>query len=105
MAGFLRNGIILKDSTLRLRHIAQLARQNREEFMFRKQRSTRSAWGYLSAAALVSISATAAWAWKNPMENRYTTAPLDVCDQGAFFVGGVPKISNYVTSALAAGQP
>lgn len=65
----------------------------------------RYAGGCLSAAVLVCITATTAGAWKNPLESRYTTAPLDVCDQGAFFVGGVPKVSNYVTSAVAAGQP
>jgi hypothetical protein len=59
----------------------------------------------LSAAVLLATTATVAWAWKNPMEHRFTTAPLDVCDQGAFYVGGVPKVSNYVTSALAAGPP
>jgi hypothetical protein len=27
--------------------------------------------------------------------------PLEICDQGAFFVGGVPKVTNYATSSTS----
>ena len=30
---------------------------------------------------------------------------LDVCDFGALFIGGVPKVTNYLNSATAAGAP
>jgi hypothetical protein len=57
-----------------------------------------------SAALLLSASAPMALAWENPLEKRYTSAPLEVCDQGAFFVGGVPKVTNYASSSTA-GPP
>jgi hypothetical protein len=57
----------------------------------------------LIAAALAVGSACVgcdAWAWKNPLENRYTSGePLRVCDQGSFFVGGVPKVTPYAASS------
>ena len=38
--------------------------------------------------------------WVNPLRNRYITGkPLEVCDQGAFFVGGVPKVTEFAASA------
>lgn len=58
----------------------------------------------LSAALLLGASASAASAWENPLEKRYTSGPLEVCDQGAFFVGGVPKVTNYAASSTA-GPP
>ncbi|RXF67103.1 hypothetical protein [Hansschlegelia zhihuaiae] len=57
-----------------------------------------------SAALLLGASAPLAFAWENPLEKRYTSAPLEVCDQGAFFVGGVPKVTNYASSSTA-GPP
>jgi len=30
---------------------------------------------------------------------------LDICDQGSFFVGGVPKVTTYATSAITEGTP
>src|SRR4029079_15690055 len=62
--------------------------------------------GYgLSTAVLLAITATGAAAWENPLEHPYLKTGLDICDQGAFFVGGVPKVSNYVTSAITEGVP
>lgn len=58
----------------------------------------------VAAALLMSASATAALAWENPLESRYTSGPLQVCDQGSFFVGGVPKVTNYASSSTA-GPP
>ncbi|MFC3694506.1 hypothetical protein ACFOWB_19955 [Chenggangzhangella methanolivorans] len=54
---------------------------------------------FLLAAAIICGSTSAAGAWENPLEKRYTSGPLEVCDQGAFFVGGVPKVTNYATSS------
>lgn len=63
--------------------------------------------GYcLSAALLVAVAATSAQAWVNPLEDRYLTGrPLNVCDQGSFFVGGVPKVTNFAASAEEEGVP
>src|SRR5690242_13985455 len=57
------------------------------------------------SALLLGATATGAWAWENPLEHRYLTGPLDICDQGSFFVGGVPKVSTFITSATAEGVP
>jgi len=39
-------------------------------------------------------------AWRNPLANRYTSGdPLSICDQGSFFVGGVPKVTPYAASS------
>jgi hypothetical protein len=44
--------------------------------------------------------------WVNPLKQRFMSGkPLDVCDEGAFFVGGVPKITNFAASATAEGPP
>ena len=59
---------------------------------------------YLSTIVL-TVAATGmlgvgALAWENPLKGRYLSgAPLSVCDQGSFFVGGVPKITRYASSA------
>jgi len=42
----------------------------------------------------------------NPMTKRFVQGKaLDICDEGALFIGGVPKITNYLNSATAAGTP
>ena len=43
--------------------------------------------------------------WVNPLRRRYVGESFAVCDQGAFFVGGVPKVTSYAASATAAGPP
>lgn len=41
-----------------------------------------------------------AWGWKNPLEHRYMSGePLRICDQGSFFVGGVPKVTPYAATS------
>ena len=57
----------------------------------------------LSLAAMAGACICAdAWGWRNPLENRYTNGPpLSICDQGSFFVGGVPKVTPYAASADA----
>ena len=42
---------------------------------------------------------------ENPLKRPYLTKELNICDQGAFFVGGVPKITTYLTSVTAEGPP
>jgi hypothetical protein len=42
--------------------------------------------------------------WVNPLANRYIEGPpLQVCDEGAFFVGGVPKVTTFAGSAVTEG--
>src|SRR6187549_2169718 len=59
--------------------------------------------GRLENAAIVVVTtllAANAHAWQNPLQNRYLKGkPLEICDQGSFFVGGVPKITRYASSA------
>jgi hypothetical protein len=54
----------------------------------------------VSAAAAVSL-ATSAAAWVNPLKHRYVNGELNICDQGSFFVGGVPKVTAYASSSTA----
>jgi len=57
------------------------------------------------SAVSVALFATSALAWVNPLEKRYLSgAPLQVCDQGSFFVGGVAKVTPYAGSSTA-GAP
>jgi hypothetical protein len=50
--------------------------------------------------------AVGASGWSNPLRSRYLNGKqLDVCDQGAFFVGGVPKVTNFAASATVEGLP
>jgi hypothetical protein len=48
----------------------------------------------LTAAGVAAI-ATSASAWESPLERRYLTKPLQVCDQGIFYVGGAPKVTPF----------
>ena len=42
----------------------------------------------------------------NPMTKRFVQGKaLDICDEGALFIGGVPKVTNYLNSATAVGAP
>jgi hypothetical protein len=58
----------------------------------------------LTSALMVATSASSASAWENPLENPYLGEPLEVCDQGSFFVGGVPKVTKYAAGP-SAGDP
>ena len=61
---------------------------------------------------IVAALASGASAWAdpadpvNPLTKQFLQGkPLDICDQGSFYVGGVPKNTIYANSALAAGAP
>ena len=57
------------------------------------------------AAAIGALAvATSASAWQSPTEHRYLTAPLHICDQGTFYVGGAPKITPFATGPTPQGQ-
>ena len=67
----------------------------------RHERFTRR---YLSTgvltAVVIGMLAVGTSAWEDPLKGRYLSgAPLSICDQGSFFVGGVPKVTRYATSA------
>ena len=56
-----------------------------------------------AAGALLLIASAAAAADPadpiNPLKKRFLSGkPLEICDQGSFFIGGVPKITNYSNS-------
>jgi hypothetical protein len=70
----------------------------------------RSAGYCLSTAVLLAVAVASAWAGPadpvNPLTKRFVQGkPLDICDEGALFIGGVPKVTNYLNSATAAGNP
>ena len=51
-------------------------------------------------AVVTGLLGAGALAWENPLKGRYLSgAPLSICDQGSFFVGGVPKVTRYASSA------
>ena len=50
----------------------------------------------VSTAVIVAMSASTAGAVKFPSKkNRYMSKPLNVCDQGVFYVGGAPKLTAF----------
>jgi hypothetical protein len=57
----------------------------------------------LTSALMAATSASSVSAWENPLENPYLDEPLEVCDQGSFFVGGVPKVTKYAAGPTAGG--
>ncbi|ACK51446.1 hypothetical protein Msil_2521 [Methylocella silvestris BL2] len=54
---------------------------------------------FVLSAAVLAASVTGAAAWQNPLKNPYVKGKLNICDQGSFFVGGVPKVTNFATSS------
>jgi hypothetical protein len=68
----------------------------------RHERRTRCLTTIATTGAVTALLGAGAAAWENPLKGRYLTgAPLTICDQGSFFVGGVPKITRYASSAAA----
>ena len=56
---------------------------------------------YCAPAALLLAASMDASAGTFPSEQRYLSGPLHICDQGSFFVGGVPKVTEYAEGADA----
>lgn len=71
--------------------------KQRSAYRHRANRA-KDGWALLALTAAVVTMAQPAAAWENPLEKRYLTAPLQVCDQGSFHVGGVSKITPYADS-------
>jgi hypothetical protein len=59
--------------------------------------------GIVSSGAIVATLGAAGTAAGQafPTEKRHLTGPLEICDFGAFFVGGVPKLTQYSNSTTA----
>jgi hypothetical protein len=58
----------------------------------------------ISCTAVVAATLGAAGSVEGqafPTEKRHLTGPLEICDFGAFFVGGVPKLTQYSNSTTA----
>ena len=51
--------------------------------------------GALAATSGVMLPATSADAWQSPTKHRYMNKSLQICDQGAFYVGGAPKVTAF----------
>ena len=49
----------------------------------------------IASVMVGALAATSAFAWQSPTKHRYLTQPLQLCDEGTFFVGGAPKISPF----------
>jgi hypothetical protein len=54
-----------------------------------------------TAATAAAQTATSLSAPVYPTGKRHLTGPLEICDQGSFFVGGVPKVTQYANSVTA----
>src|SRR5437773_1489510 len=52
--------------------------------------------GILSSAIVVAAMA-ANLAGQAPKQKKFLTGPLTIEDQGSFFIGGVPKVTDYAT--------
>src|SRR5437867_916539 len=63
----------------------------RENYSIRRGR-----WCLFSVILLVTMAASVA-AQENNRTKKFLTKPLVIEDQGSFFIGGVPKVTNYAT--------
>ncbi|PWU00514.1 MAG: hypothetical protein C5B51_25085 [Terriglobia bacterium] len=61
-------------------------------------------WRLLFAILLLAVAAGAATLEGQKMK-KFLTKPLVIEDQGSFFVGGIPKVTNYATMATSAAPP
>src|ERR1700681_1496522 len=60
---------------------------------------------YLFSAILVLGLTGAVAAEDTPKMKKFLTQPLGIEDQGSFFIGGVPKVTNYATVPRPNQQP
>ena len=58
--------------------------------------------GTLAAACMITAHPVSAW--QSPTKHKYLTKPLQICDQGTFYVGGAPKVTPF-GGGPHAGQP
>jgi hypothetical protein len=64
----------------------------------------RIAYDLFPVILLVTLAASA-FAEDGPKTKRFLTKPLVIEDQGSFFIGGVPKVTNYATVPGPNQQP
>ena len=56
-------------------------------------------------AILLATFVGSAAAQETPKMKKFLTKPLVIEDQGSFFIGGVPKVTNYATVPAAGQSP
>src|SRR5262245_30800967 len=76
---------------------------NKEDSMKREIRFVQLACGL--AAILLVAMAGAGMAQNGGKPKKFLTKPLLIEDQGSFFIGGVPKVTNYATVAPPNAPP
>ncbi len=69
--------------------------------MSHKNRFMQNAAGLLFFAILLLAMAGSAAAQEGQKVKKFLTKPLVIEDQGSFFIGGVPKVTNYATVPAA----
>ena len=68
--------------------------------MRHEQFAKRRLFTIVLTAVVIGMLGASGLAWKNPLKGRYLSGgPLSICDEGSFFVGGVPKVTRYASSA------
>src|SRR5215470_16961484 len=91
----------------RYNHRKIRSRNRGDPSMRRRVRSIRFLqlvmWCVFSAVLLVSVVANVA-AQNGSKTKKFLTKPLVIEDQGSFFIGGVPKVTDYAT-VPPPGQP
>src|SRR5216117_2294075 len=60
---------------------------------------------WLVAGIVVGALAASVSAQKGQKSKKFLTGPITIEDQGSFFIGGVPKITDYAGPAAAPGTP
>src|SRR5688572_1086129 len=68
--------------------------------MKRGNRLMRRAWCLFPAVLLVMMAASVT-AQQGSKTKKFLSKPLVIEDQGSFFIGGVPKVTNYATTGPA----
>ncbi len=69
--------------------------------MSHKNRSMQNAAGRLFFAIPLLAMAGSTAAQEGQTVKKFLTKPLLIEDQGSFFIGGVPKVTNYATVPAA----
>src|ERR1700676_696658 len=83
------NGSVISIHTPSTEHVRR-AMKHQNRFV------QKIAYHLFSAVLLVTIAAAATVGESNSAK-KFLTKPLLIEDQGSFFIGGVPKVTNYAT--------
>ena len=60
---------------------------------------------WLVAGIVIGALAASVSAQKGQKSKKFLTGPMTIEDQGSFFIGGVPKVTDYAGPAAAPGTP